>query len=266
MLANSILIFYAALTMQVLWVRNRSVAKHQRRLLEQAVEQRKGSEVRARAIESELDQMRSQFRAIEPTQPADVSEVNQLREERKGLESKLVALEIRELELRESAARASALGQEITALEDLLEEASEDLAARGQAIRSLEKSLKRASKGAANEESGRARESEVLTRRFAALYRNLEIDDRAIQDIVALRDDAMKLKCEEKLKRLNDEADNLAVRRKVGGIPPHLTIFEMGFAGKGRLYYMKGSQRRFRVLNVGAKNTQNAAIEYLRGL
>ena len=84
--------------------------------------------------------------------------------------------------------------------------------------------------------------------------------------IVALRDEAMKLKCEEKLKRLNDEADNLAVRRKVGGIPPHLTIFEMGFAGKGRLYYMKGNQRRFRVLNVGAKNTQNAAIEYLRKL
>ncbi|MBW2725354.1 MAG: hypothetical protein JRE71_13285 [Deltaproteobacteria bacterium] len=97
-------------------------------------------------------------------------------------------------------------------------------------------------------------------------YRNLEIDDRAINDIVALRDEAMKLKCEEKLKRLNDEADNLSVRRKVGGIPPHLTIFEMGFAGKGRLYYMKGNQRRFRVLNVGAKNTQNAAIEYLRKL
>ena len=74
------------------------------------------------------------------------------------------------------------------------------------------------------------------------------------------------LKCEEKLKRLNDEADNLSVRRKVGGLPPHLTIFEMGFAGKGRLYYTKGQTRRFRVLNVGAKNTQNAAIEYLRKL
>ncbi|MCP5040016.1 MAG: hypothetical protein GY944_03235, partial [bacterium] len=49
-------------------------------------------------------------------------------------------------------------------------------------------------------------------------------------------------------------------------LPPHLTIFEMGFAGKGRLYYTKGSQRRLRVLNVGAKNTQNAAIEYLRKL
>ena len=110
------------------------------------------------------------------------------------------------------------------------------------------------------------RESETLSRRFGALYRNLEIDDRALQDFVALRDEGMKLQCEEKLKRLNDEADNVSVRRKVGGIPPHLTVFEMGFAGKGRLYYMKGAQRRFRVLNIGAKNTQNAAIEYLRKL
>ncbi|MBW2291465.1 MAG: hypothetical protein JRG94_04045 [Deltaproteobacteria bacterium] len=265
-LANSILIFYAALTVQALWFRNRSISRKQNRLLAQAVGQRRESETRARAIETELDQIRLRFHSIEPTEPEHVSEVNQLREERKSLEGKLAGLEIRELELRESVARESALGQEITALEDLLEEASDDLSSRGDVIRDLEKNLKRASKGAANEESARTRESDVLHRRFAALYRNLEIDDRAINDIVALRDEAMKLKCEEKLKRLNDEADNLSVRRKVGGIPPHLTIFEMGFAGKGRLYYMKGNQRRFRVLNVGAKNTQNAAIEYLRKL
>ncbi|MBW2389730.1 MAG: hypothetical protein JRG89_15030, partial [Deltaproteobacteria bacterium] len=256
----------AALTMQALWLRNRSISRQQNRLLAQAVEQRRESETRARSIETELDQIRVRFHSIEPTEPEHVSEVNQLREERKSLEGKLAGLEIRELELRESVARESALGQEITALEDLLEEASDDLSSRGDVIRDLEKNLKRASKGAANEESARTRESDVLHRRFAALYRNLEIDDRAINDIVALRDEAMKLKCEEKLKRLNDEADNLSVRRKVGGIPPHLTIFEMGFAGKGRLYYMKGNQRRFRVLNVGAKNTQNAAIEYLRKL
>jgi chromosome segregation ATPase len=260
------LIFYAALTIQALWMRNRSLTRQGTHLLERAVEQRLESEARAEAIESELEQIRLRFHSIEPTQPEQVSEVSQLREERKSLEGKLAGLELRELELRESAARESALGQEISALEDLLEEASEDLATRGQAIRDLEKNLKRASKGAASEETARTRESDVLNRRFAALYRNLEVDDRAIQDIVALRDEAMKLKCEEKLKRLNDEADNLSVRRKVGGIPPHLTIFEMGFAGKGRLYYMKGRQRRFRVLNVGAKNTQNASIEYLRRL
>ena len=266
LLANTVLIFYAALTMQALWIRNRSLARRQRHLLEQSIQQREASEYRTRTIQSELDQVRGQFQSIEPSEPEHLAEIHQLRQERMGLEDKLAALESRELELHEAAARNSELGQEIVALEELLEEASEDLASRQTVIQNLEKTVKRASKGAANQESVRTRESETLTRRYAVLYKNLEIDDRAVQDIVALRDDAMKLQCEEKLKRLNDEADNVAVRRKVGGIPPHLTIFEMGFAGKGRLYYMKGKQRRFRVLNVGAKNTQNASIEYLRKL
>ena len=260
------LIIYATLTMQALWIRNRSLARRQRHLLEQSIQQREASEYRTRTIQSELDQVRGQFLSIEPSEPENLVEIHHLREERKGLEDKLAALESRELELHETAARNSELGQEIIALEELLEEASEDLASRQAVIQDLEKTVKRASRGAANQGSVRARESEVLTRRYTVLYKNLEIDERAIQDIVALRDDAMKLQCEEKLKRLNDEADNVAVRRKVGGIPPHLTIFEMGFAGKGRLYYMKGRQRRFRVLNVGAKNTQNASIEYLRKL
>ena len=98
------------------------------------------------------------------------------------------------------------------------------------------------------------------------LYKNLELDDRAIADLVALRDEAMKLKAEENLKRLTDDADNAAVRRKVGGLPPHLSIFELGFAGKGRIYYTRGRQRRFRVLLVGAKNTQKTDLEYLSRL
>lgn len=265
-LANAIMIVYAALAIQILWLRNISNARRQRHLLEEAMTHRSETETRAKEIEAELDKVRRQFHALEPTDPEQISEVNQLREERKSLEEKLASLEARELELRDTAAQASVLGREIGALEDLLEEASEDLATRDNAIRELEKNLKRASKNAANQEAGRARESEVLSRRYNTLYQNLEVDDRALHDIVALRDEAMKLKCEEKLKRLNDEADNMSVRRKVGGIPPHLTVFEMGFAGKGRIYYMKGSQRRFRVLNVGAKNTQNAAIEYLRKL
>ena len=83
---------------------------------------------------------------------------------------------------------------------------------------------------------------------------------------MALRDETNKLKAEEMLKRLSDEAENTLVRRKVGGLPPHLSIFEMGFAGKGRIYYTRGRQRRFRVLAVGAKNTQKTDLEYLSRL
>jgi hypothetical protein len=84
--------------------------------------------------------------------------------------------------------------------------------------------------------------------------------------MVALRDELMKLKAEEGLKRLGEEADNVAVRRKVGGLPGYLTIFEMGFAGKGRIYYARSKQKQFRILAIGAKNSQDSDMEYLRRL
>jgi hypothetical protein len=111
-----------------------------------------------------------------------------------------------------------------------------------------------------------AKDAEQLSRRFAALYKQLEVDARAVDDIVALGDESLRLRAEEALKRLSDDPENTLVRRKVGGLPPHLSIFELGFAGKGRIYYTQGSARRFRVLAIGAKNSQNADLEYLSRL
>jgi len=53
------------------------------------------------------------------------------------------------------------------------------------------------------------------------------------------------------------------VRRKVGGLPSHLTVFELGFGGKGRIYYTRGQSTRFRILVVGAKNSQKTDLDYL---
>jgi hypothetical protein len=157
------------------------------------------------------------------------------------------------------------LDQERQALEELLEEAGSDLSSKDDEIRRLASSLKRAARSEPKAGT-RGREAEQLKRRLETLYKTLEIDARAISDLVALRDDTMKLKAEESLKRLADETENVAIRRKVGGLPPHLSIFELGFAGKGRIYYMRGKQRRFRVLTLGAKNTQKNDLEYLRKL
>ena len=266
LIANAVLVGYAALLIQILWLRNRSVARREAKLLEAAIAERRDAESRAGSIESELESMRLELLNLEPSDPTSIDEVAALRNERRTLEGKLASLESREQELRGRAAKAGELGNEIKALEDLLEEASDDLQEKDEAIHSLEKRLKRVARDADADRSSRVRESEQLGRRYSTLYKNLEVDGRAIHDIVALRDEGSKLKCEEKLKRLNDEADNLSVRRKVGGLPSHLTIFEMGFGSKGRLYYMRGKQRRFRILNVGAKNTQNAALDYLRKL
>jgi hypothetical protein len=107
---------------------------------------------------------------------------------------------------------------------------------------------------------------EQLTRRFRTLYRTVEFDDRVIQDLVALRDETMKLKAEDGIKRLADDSELASIRRKVGGLPPQLSIYELGFAGKGRLYYTRGRNLRYRVLLIGAKNSQKQDLEYLSRL
>ena len=265
LLANAILVFYATLLLMVLFFYNRAVSRSEGRRLQEVVAARDLTALRAQGIEQELEAVRRRMLEVEPAEREQSDEIRALQQERQGLQAKLEALAHREEELRLTAARATELDQERQALEELLEEAGGELATRDEEIRNLERTLKRGGARAAAP-AGKGREAEVLARRFETLYKTLEIDARAISDLVALRDETMKLKAEESLKRLSDETENVAVRRKVGGLPPRLAIFELGFAGKGRIYYARGAKRRFRVLAVGAKNSQKTDLDYLRKL
>ena len=262
LLANAILVSYAAVLLSGLFFYNRAVGRREGRQLQEAVAARDLTILRAGSIEQELESVRKRMLELEP---AEREQIRSLQRERESLQTKLATLTQREEELRRKAARAVELDQERQALEDLLEEASVDMAAKDQEIRNLEKTLKRAAPGLASTPS-RSREADLLAKRFDTLYKTLEIDARALSDLVALRDETMKLKAEESLKRLADETENVAVRRKLGGLPPKHTVFELGFGGKGRIYYTKGAKRRFRVLAIGAKNTQKTDLEYLRRL
>jgi hypothetical protein len=263
LLANAILVAYASVLLSGLYFYNRAVGLREARELQEAVAARNLTVLRAESIEQELEAVRRRMLRLEPAEREHTEEIAGLQQEREALQSKIGALAEREEELRRKAARAVDLDHERQALEDLLEEASGDMAAKDQEIRNLEKTLKRGPAPAAA--PPRSREADVLARRFDTLYKSLEIDPRAISDLVALRDETMKLKAEESLKRLADETE-VAVRRKLGGLPPKLSIFELGFAGKGRIYYTRGAKRRFRVLAIGAKNTQKTDLDYLRRL
>lgn len=263
LLSGGILVGYAALLLQGLFVYNRRVARRQKSILDEAAAARDRAAQRTTSIQSELESVRTRLREVEPVEQGHAVEVQALRGERESLQRQLAAVAAREEELLSKAERAVELDQERQALEDLLDEAAGDLQTKNQEIRDLEKSLKRASKGAPGP---RSKQSEAVARRLRTLYKTVEIDDRAVDDLIALRDESMKLKAEEAIKRLADDAENVSVRRKVGGLPPHLSIFELGFAGKGRVYYTKGRQRRFRILTIGAKNTQKTDLEYLSRL
>ncbi|HYB12080.1 MAG TPA: hypothetical protein VEG67_01335 [Myxococcota bacterium] len=263
-LFNLILMAYASVLLWALFAYNRAAARREEERIAAAVAAREATATRVVQIEGELREVQRRLSEVEPAEEFQQEEIRALQAERAALQQKLAAVEHREEELRAQAGKSEELDRERRTLEEMLDEALSDASRRDEEIRTLEARLKRAAKEPPT--GGRAREAEHLGRRLRTLYKSLEIDDRAIDDLVELRDEAMKLKAEEALKRLSDEPDTAAIRRKVGGLPPHLAIFELGFAGKGRIYYQRGELRRYRILTIGAKNSQKTDLEYLSRL
>jgi len=265
--AIAMLVAYGAILITALFFYNRAVTARDSRLLASALTAREATARRTESIAEELKEVRERLGKLEPAESAQAEEIRQLQRERQALRGKLADLADREAELRQSAARSIELDQERQALEDLLEEASGDLESKENEIRDLQARLKTASKNAGEGRAGsRTRAVEQLARRLRTLYQTVEFDDRVIQDMVALRDETMKLKAEEGIKRLADDSELASIRRKVGGLPPQLSIYELGFAGKGRIYYTRGRNLRYRVLIIGAKNSQKTDLEYLSRL
>jgi len=267
--SNLVLILYSTLLIVVVYVANHRVVGRERERLGLALSDRNTAAARAARIEAELGETRRRLRSVEPRERAHGEEIEALERERAALRERLQALAAREETLRAEAENAVGLAQEVRALEDLLEEATADLESKDGEIDRLERNLERATVPTGRGRSsgrGRTREAERIARRFRTLYKSIEIDDRALEGLASLGDEALRLKAEESIKRLADEADNVAVRRKVGGLPDRVQVFELGFAGKGRIYYGRGRSRRFRILLVGAKNTQSTDLETLRRL
>jgi hypothetical protein len=258
LVANGVLVSYAALLLTLLFVYTRVLTRREQERLRELLATRDSLAQRAAHIESELGAVRHRLAEVEPAQESDAAEIEALRGERAGLLGRLAELERREDALRTQNARTAELQGEYDALESLLEEALSDLDRKNQEVRELQKQAKLRPRD--------RREDEALARRLRTLYKNVEIDERAVSELVGLRDESLKLRAEESLKRLSDESDHAAVRRKVGGLPPHLSIFELGFAGGGRIYYTKGRVRRFRVLAIGDKASQKRDLEYLSRL
>jgi DNA repair exonuclease SbcCD ATPase subunit len=266
LLSNAILVTFTVILLRFVYLTNRRQTGHESQRLHEALEIRDRAARRTEEIESELAETRSRLSEIEPIEREHSDEIDALQTEREALQRVLSNLAAREESLRSRAERAVDLAQEVRALEDLLEEATGDLDTKDGEIGRLERSLKKASRSSDKAANTRTKAAELTARRFRTLYKTLEVDDRAIDDITSLGDESLRLKAEESVKRLAEEADNVSIRRKVGGLPSYVQVYELGFAGKGRIYYTRGKSRRFRILLVGAKNTQPTDLEYLSRL
>jgi len=101
-----------------------------------------------------------------------------------------------------------------------------------------------------------------IKKRFDTIYKNLLINERAINGFIDLTDD-MKIKVEEIIHQLNEDPKFVSIKRKVFGKKGHETVLEVIFAYKGRLYYRKTKDNKIEVLVIGTKNTQAKDLEFL---
>jgi hypothetical protein len=265
LLAGIIWVGLGGIIVPLLFLQQRRLARREDALFESALATRDATIARARQIQGELDNVQQRLAQLEPVERAHADEIQKLQDERAELHGRLRALSEREDSLRATSLTADDLERERMALESLLDEAVTDLDVKEREITDLQERLQTAAKSAGSGR-GRTRAAEQLGKRMRTLYTALEFDARAIEDIVGLGDETLRLRAEEALKRLESDQDNATVRRKVGGLPAGLSIYELGFAGKGRIYYTRAKGPGYRVLAVGGKASQKTDLDYLRKL
>jgi hypothetical protein len=219
-----------------------------------------------RRIGREEIERRGEVERLRQLQQANTDRLAQLQGNRESLLQELGGLRSSLLDERSRAERnEDDLIAEIEALEKRLEENQRLQEVQQQEIQSLKESLTGQEKEQRREDRSRQKTEAVFRKRFATLYKNIAVNDRAIEGLAELNEE-LRLKAEEVIHQLNSNPDLVAVKRKVFGKKNRETVLEVVFAYKGRLYFRRGVDRRVEVLAVGTKNTQERELEFLSAL
>ncbi|MGB5987829.1 MAG: hypothetical protein WBG37_21160 [Desulfobacterales bacterium] len=157
------------------------------------------------------------------------------------------------------------LFQEIDDLEQQLDENQRLQSRREAEIDELKLELQRLAKDQESVKRQKEKSADVLGKRFATLYKNLEINSRAISGLLALPED-MRIKAEEVVHQLNAAPEQITVKRKVFGKKGREPVLEVIFAYNGRLYFRNLKDNRREVVIIGNKNSQARDLEYVESV
>ncbi len=109
-------------------------------------------------------------------------------------------------------------------------------------------------------------EFDFIVNRFAVLYKDTEMNRRAISGFLSLDND-YQIKAEECILLLDRNPDLVTVKRKVFSGKKHKpACFELLFAYNGRLYFTTNENNKIEILVIGTKNTQTKDMEFLHSL
>lgn len=192
--------------------------------------------------------------------------LEKLEKEKEIYSDKLIKLQ-KELEdeKRKASNTEDELVEEIVEKENELEENLKSQKQQQEEIEALKEKKEQLEKEIRKIKAPKQKEKDSLVKRFATLYKNILINNRAIDGYMELTDE-LKIKAEEIIHQLNYDPQLVTIKRKVFGKKNRETVFEVLFAYKGRLYFRNTLQNRVEVLAIGTKQTQSKDLAFLSSL
>lgn len=151
---------------------------------------------------------------------------------------------------------------EIVALEEKISKKTRRYEKQQEELAQLQIKLERVEKAHSKKQASNSKPAEMARKRLSTLYKNIQIEDRAVAGYMNLTEE-LKIKCEEVLHQLDDNPSMIQIKRKVFGKKNRATVLEVVFGYKGRLYYRLQTNRIAEVLVIGTKNSQQTDLVYL---
>ena len=245
LLSNTILAFYILISVLVLYFYYKAGIKKAKQ------EDTEKSKKITRLLNLEKNQTKN-LKALEKIKQKLTSEISDMK---KRLEKERVkAIKNEEEMIKEILALEEKFNKNLTLQNTKQEE-----------IETLIEKIKRFEKANRKDSSQKAKGLNSVRKRFKTLYKNVSINEKAINGFMDLTDD-MKIKGEEIIHKLNEDPKYVNVKRKVFGKKGRITIQEVIFAYKGRLYFRNTKGSRIEILTIGTKNTQTKDLEFLDNL
>lgn len=187
-----------------------------------------------------------------------------LKEERQGLFENIKVLNTKyQADKEKTKINEEEMFEEILSLEEQLNTFIELKKSRENEIAELKSTLQKYERRKGSKI--RRNEFDFLTKLFSVLYKNIEINRKALTGLIGLSEE-QQIKAEEIIHQLDQSPENVIIKRKVFSGKKHkTTCLEVLFAYNGRLYFRK-LENRIEVVIIGTKNTQPKDMEFLHSL
>ncbi|MCG8632897.1 MAG: hypothetical protein MI863_03665 [Desulfobacterales bacterium] len=217
----------------------------------------------SRRVAQDRAQDRTLVKKLKAMGAKDKKGMARLKKEKKTLFKRLAKLEIRYVNHREkSKINEEEMFDEILLLE---EERDNYAALKAEKEAEIEKLQSRIQKIERRKSGGiRRNEFDFLGKRFAAVYKQVDMNRKAISGFLSLNED-QQIKAEEVIHLLDRNPDQVTIKRKVFSGKKHKTsALEVLFAYNGRLYFHTLPNNRVEILVIGTKNSQARDMEFLQ--